>query len=140
MNYALTQTKHDHTVKKYSPCKNIFIMSPFKAHNFHVSKSNTFLLIITHPCSWDLNSSRYHATLTITNSFSSHANFTPNPSSTVHESCHAYIILHYIHVSQYSITPTIQTRNDSQSTRKIGHMSKVLASLPGKMASTRSRP
>jgi len=78
-------------------------MSTFRTKTFHVSNSNSIQLIITDPCTSNFNPSRYHASLIITTSFISHAKSIPNPSSTIHESCQAYIIFHYIHVSHHNI-------------------------------------
>jgi len=57
------------------------------------------------------NSSRYHASLIITTSFSSHAKSIPYPSSTIHESCQAYIIFHYIHVSHHNVHSQTNTNH-----------------------------
>ena len=37
--------------------------------------------------------------------------FIPNPSSTIHDSCQAYIIFHYIHVSHHNIHTQTKTNH-----------------------------
>jgi len=46
-----------------------------------------------------------------TNPFMSHVEFIPNSSFTIHESCQAYIILHYIHVSHHNIHSQTNTNH-----------------------------